>query len=236
MEIIKRCESLEEALFYIQKTVEENLSRASLTNCIKADLFHRQGGALTNFSELLPSPQAELAQEMTKENYDFRFIRLPDKYKEQDLEDALCDKMTRFLLEMGKGFAFVGRQKEIVVAGRSRRIDLLFYHIHLRCYVVVELKVVPFEPEFIGKLVFYVNAVNHLMKTNSDNPTIGLLVCSDMEKTEVKWSFEGIGSPIGVATYNNVQIEEIRKQLPSSDQLNAQIELFREDMRRMGKL
>ena len=116
--------------------------------------------------------------------------------------------MTRFLLELGKGWAFVGRQKEIIVSGKTRKIDLLFYHIHLRFYMVVELKVQPFEPEFTGKLNFYVNAVNELIRTANDNPTIGLLICRDMECTEVQWALQGITTPIGVATYSNVKIEE----------------------------
>ncbi len=169
---------------------------------------------------------------MTKENYDFGFLALPKKYTEEQLEDALCEQMTRFLLELGNGFAFVARQKELVVDGTSRYIDLLFYHIHLRCYVVVELKAVAFQPEFAGKLNFYVTAVNHLLKNPADNPTVGLLICSDMKKTEVKWSFETIHAPIGVATYSNV--EEIRKQLPSVEELRARIKLLEDRLRRDG--
>ena len=147
------------------------------------------------------------------------------------MEDALCKQMTRFLLELGSGFAFVGRQKELVVDGTTRRIDLLFYHIHLHCYVVVELKAVAFQPEFAGKLNFYVSAVNHLLKANEDNPTIGLLICSDMKETEVKWSFENINTPIGVATYSNIQVEELKKQLPTIEQLQEHIKLLKLELR-----
>lgn len=108
------------------------------------------------------------------------------------------------MLELGSGFAFIGRQKEIIIAGKNRKIDMLFYHIKLRCYVVVELKAVSFEPEFAGKLNFYVNAVNQLMKTDDDNPTIGLLICKDKDQTEVQWAFQGIETPMGVATYDNI--------------------------------
>lgn len=159
IQIITKCKDVNEALFYIRKTVNEGWSRATLMNCMKAELYKSQGKAVTNFTSTLPMPQAELAQEITKENYDFGFLTLPKKYDEEQLEDALCEQMARFLLELGKGFAFLGRQKELVVAGHSRRIDLLFYHIHLRCYIVVELKAVPFQPEFAGKLNFYVNSV-----------------------------------------------------------------------------
>lgn len=200
-------------------------------NNIKAKLYKSHAAALSNFALHLDVPQAELAQEMTKENYDFGFLTLPESFNEQQLEDALCKQMTRFLLELGSGFAFVGRQKELVVDGTTRRIDLLFYHIHLHCYVVVELKAVAFQPEFAGKLNFYVSAVNHLLKANEDNPTIGLLICSDMKETEVKWSFENINTPIGVATYSNIQVEELKKQLPTIEQLQEHIKLLKLELR-----
>ena len=148
--------------------------------------------------------------EIVKDTYDFGFVSLPIGYDEEELEDALEQNITRFLLELGSGFAFIGRQKEIIVAGKTRKIDMLFYHIKLRCYVVVELKEVSFEPEFAGKLNFYVNAVNELMKSESDNPTIGLLICKDKDQTEVQWAFQGIETPMGVATYDNIRLQEIK--------------------------
>jgi len=148
--------------------------------------------------------------EIVKDAYDFGFVSLPIGYDEEELEDALEQNITRFLLELGSGFAFIGRQKEIIVAGKTRKIDMLFYHIKLRCYVVVELKEVSFEPEFAGKLNFYVNAVNELMKSESDNPTIGLLICKDKDQTEVQWAFQGIETPMGVATYDNIRLQEIK--------------------------
>ena len=148
--------------------------------------------------------------EIVKDAYDFGFVSLPIGYDEEELEDALEQNITRFLLELGSGFAFIGRQKEIIVACKTRKIDMLFYHIKLRCYVVVELKEVSFEPEFAGKLNFYVNAVNELMKSESDNPTIGLLICKDKDQTEVQWAFQGIETPMGVATYDNIRLQEIK--------------------------
>ena len=148
--------------------------------------------------------------EIVKDAYDFGFVSLPIGYDEEELEDALEQNITRFLLELGSGFAFIGRQKEIIVAGKTRKIDMLFYHIKLRCYAVVELKAVSFEPEFAGKLNFYVNAVNELMKSESDNPTIGLLICKDKDQTEVQWAFQGIETPMGVATYDNIRLQEIK--------------------------
>ena len=161
--------------------------------------------------------------------YDFGVVSLPAGYDEKELKDALEQNITRFLLELGSGFAFVGRQKEIIVAGKTRKIDMLFYHIKLRCYVVVELKAVSFEPEFAGKLNFYVNAVNQLMKTDDDNPTIGLLICKDKNQTEVQWAFQGIETPMGVATYDNIRMNEIKSQLPSEEAIQKRLEQAEEE-------
>ena len=227
--IIQKAKSVEEALFYIRKTIEGNLSRDALDNIIRADLYHTSGMAVTNFAEKLPAIQGDLAQEILKSNYDLGFVSLPEKYDEEALEDVLEQRMTRFLLELGEGWAFVGRQKEILIAGKTRKIDLLFYHIYLRCYVVLELKVRPFDPEFAGKLNFYVNAVNEFVKRDSDNPTIGLLICKDMDRTEVQLAFQGITTPMGVATYDNVKIKEIQEHLPTAEQIQRQIALAEEE-------
>lgn len=232
VDIITKCKSIEEALFYIQKTIEEGWSRSTLDNCIRADYFHATGGALTNFSERLPAPQGDLAQELLKESYDLGFISLPKKYDETALEDAIEQRMTRFLLELGEGWAFVGRQKEIVIAGKTRKIDLLFYHIYLRCYVVIELKAKAFEPEFAGKLNFYVNSVDQFIRRESDNQSIGLLICKDMDRTEVQLAFQGITTPMGVATYDNVRIKEIQEQLPTAEQIQAVVAQAEEDFKR----
>lgn len=229
--IIQKAKSVEEALFYIRKTIEGNLSRDALDNIIRADLYHTSGMAVTNFAEKLPAIQGDLAQEILKSNYDLGFVSLPEKYDEEALEDVLEQRMTRFLLELGEGWAFVGRQKEILIAGKTRKIDLLFYHIYLRCYVVLELKVRPFDPEFAGKLNFYVNAVNEFVKRDSDNPTIGLLICKDMDRTEVQLAFQGITTPMGVATYDNVKIREIQEHLPTTEQIQQQIALAEEEYR-----
>ncbi len=224
VEIITKCKSIEEAVFYIGQTIEKGLSRSALINCIKSDLYNINGKIVNNFSEYLPPLQSKMMQEMFKENYDFSFVTVDRKeYDERDLENALNKNITDMLLEMGTGFAFIGRQKEVIVGGRSRKIDLLFYHIRLRCYIVCELKVKPFEPEYVGKLNFYVSAVDELLKTDDDNPTIGLLVCSSMNKTDVKWSFRGVTTPMGVATYNNIKIQDM---LPSQEQLQQRMELF----------
>ena len=223
--IIQKCETVEEALFYIKKTIADNLSRSALENCIWADLYHTAGAAVTNFAETLPDAQGKLAQDLFKGNYDFGFVQLAEDHNEFELEDALEKHMTRFLLELGQGWAFVGRQKELIISGKSRRIDLLFYHIRLRCYVVLELKAKPFEPEFAGKLNFYVNAIDAYLRDPSDNPTIGLLVCKGMDKTDVRLSFQGITTPMGVATYDNARAKEIAAHLPTAEELQAQISI-----------
>ena len=229
--IIQKSQSIEEALFYIRKTVEGSLSRNALDNIIRADMYHTSGTAVTNFADKLPAIQGALAQEILKSNYDLGFVSLPKEYDEAALEDVLEQRMTRFLLELGDGWAFVGRQKEIIISGKTRKIDLLFYHIYLRCYVVLELKVKPFDPEFTGKLNFYVNAVNEFVKRDSDNSTIGLLICTDMDRTEVQLAFQGITTPMGVATYDNVKIKEIQDHLPTAEQIKQQIELAEEEYR-----
>ena len=234
IEIITKCKSIQEALFYIAKTIEQGLSRDALINCIKANLYEHQGKIANNFADHLPDSQSKLVQEVLKENYDFGFATVEHEvYDEAELEEALSQNITDLLLEMGSGFAFLGRQQQLVVGGRTRKIDLLFYHIRLRCYIVCELKAKPFEPEFAGKLNYYVNAVDELFKTREDNPTIGLLVCSDMNKTEVQWSFQGISTPMGVATYNNIQIKDA---LPSKEQLAERVQLLQKELQETKRL
>ena len=234
IEILYRCKSIEEALFYIAKTIEQGLSRDALINCIKANLYEHQGNIPNNFADHLPNIQSKLVQEVLKENYDFGFATVEHEiYDESELEEALSQNITDLLLELGSGFAFLGRQQQLVVGGRTRKIDLLFYHIRLRCYIVCELKARPFEPEFAGKLNYYVNAVDELMKSDDDNPTIGLLVCSDMNKTDVQWSFRGISTPMGVATYNNIRIKDA---LPSQEQLAERVRLLQKELHETKRL
>ena len=234
VEIITKCKSIDEALFYVGKTIEQGLSRDALINCFKANLYEHQGKIVNNFTEHLPDLQSKLIQEVLKENYDFGFATVNHEiYDEAELEESLTKNVTDLLLEMGTGFAFLGRQKEILVGGRTRKIDLLFYHIRLRCYVVCELKAKPFEPEFAGKLNYYVNAVDELIKASDDNPTIGLLVCSDMDNIDVQWSFKGISTPMGVATYNNIRIKDA---LPSQEQLADRVRLLQKELQETKRL
>lgn len=233
--IIAKCESVDEAIFYIRECILNGWSRQTLDNSLKANLYNSHGKAISNFPEYLPEAQSRMAQEITKDNYDFGFVTVPTDYKEDQLEAALEQNITRFLLELGTGFAFVGRQKELIVGNRARKIDMLFYHIKLRAYVVVELKVKPFEPEYAGKLNFYVNAVDELLKGPDDNPTIELLICSDKNETDVRWAFKGIQTPMGVASYDNVRIDTASNLLPSAEELQARIRLVEEEINKSPK-
>ena len=192
VEIITKCETIEKALFYIGKTIELGLSRDALINCINAKLYESQGKIVNNFSDHLPKLQSKLIQEVLKENYDFGFATVGHEvYDEDELEAALTENVTNLLIEMGNGFAF------------------------------------------LGKLNFYVNAVDELKKAPDDNPTIGLLICSDMNKTEVQWSFKGISTPMGVASYNNIRIKDM---LPTQEQLKERMELLKRELKQAKRL
>lgn len=232
--IVQHSKTIEEALFYVGYTIREGISRDILTRVMKDDIFKKQGTIPNNFSQHLTPQMAQMAKYVVKENYDFGFATVNhETYNESELENALHDNITALLLEMGNGFAFIGRQKEIIVGGRTRKIDLLFYHIRLRCYIVCELKARAFEPEFAGKLNYYVNAVDEVLKQSDDNPTIGLLVCSNMNKADVQWSFKGINTPVGVATYNNIKIKDA---LPSQEQLAERVQLVQKELKEAKRL
>ncbi len=232
--IVQHSQSIEEALFYVGYTIKEGISRDVLERVMKDDIFNKCGGAPNNFPQQLTPQLAKLAEQVVKENYDFGFATVDhETYDESELEKALHENITALLLEMGNGFAFIGKQREILVGGRTRKIDLLFYHIRLRCYIVCELKAKAFEPEFAGKLNYYVNAVDEVMKQPDDNPTIGLLICSNMNKADVQWSFKGITTPMGVATYNNIRIKDM---LPTEEQLKERMELLQKELRATKRL
>ena len=207
--IISKCKTIEEALFYIDKVVTEGWSRALLEHQVEANLFLAQGSAITNFKQTLPASQSKSANELLKKEYDLSFITAEEVKKEKDLENALANNITQFLLELGKGFSYVGRQMELQMPGGQVFFpDLVFYHIPQHRFVVVELKAIKFIPEFVGKLNFYVTAVDKLMKGENDNPTIGLLICKSTDKTIVEWSLQDIQKPLGVATYQLQQVVE----------------------------
>ena len=205
--IISKCETIDEALFYINKTVEEGWSRSRLEGQLESNLYKSQGAAITNFDNTLPTPQNQLAKELLKDKYNLEFLSAEAIREEKDLENELAKNITQFLLELGKGFAYVGRQMELRIDDESVFFpDLVFYHIPQKRYVIIELKAVKFIPEFAGKLNFYVTAADKLLRTEDQNPSVGLLICKTAKQTIVEWSLQDINKPLGVATY---QLQEV---------------------------
>ena len=225
LHIITKCKDINQALFYVQQTIANSWSRTVLVHQIESQLYKRTGKALTNFSKTLPKPQSDLANELTKDPYQFDFLTLRERYDERELEDGLMEHITKFLMELGQGFAFVGRQHKLSVGGKDFYIDLLFYHIKLHCYVVVELKVVDFEPEFAGKLNFYISAVDGKVRGEKDNPTIGILICKSKNRTIVEYALKDINKPIGVSEYqlSNILPKELKSSLPSIEEIEEEL-------------
>jgi predicted nuclease of restriction endonuclease-like (RecB) superfamily len=225
-EIITKCKNIEEAQFYINKTIENNWSRSVLVHQIKSNLYNRQAEAITNFKDKLPDVHSNLALETLKDPYNFDFLMLSKKHDEKELEDALVDNMTHFLLELGQGFSFVGRQYKLEIEGDTFKIDLLFYNIKLHCYVVVELKTAKFKPEFAGKLNFYVSAVDGEIKGKLDNPTIGILICKSKNNTVVEYALKDMSKPLGISEYQLTQIlpDEFKSSLPSIEDIEKELE------------
>lgn len=215
----------EERLWYIQKTIEHGWSRAVLVHQIESALYQRQGEAITNFEQTLSSTQSDLAQQLIKDPYSFDFLMLSQAVQERDLEMALLNRIRDFLIELGLGFAFVGSQYPLMVEGREFRLDLLFYHFRLHCFVVIDLKVVEFEPEFSGKMNFYVSAVDDLLRGPNDNPTIGIILCQSKRKTVAEYALRDMQKPIGISTYRlgSGLPESLQESLPTPDQLEAEL-------------
>ena len=223
--IMQRCKNTQEALFYVHKTIENHWSRSVLEHQIALNLYARQGKAITNFQHQLPPAMSDLAQELTKDPYVFDFLSITEKYTEKELQQYLEDNMTKFLLELGKGFCFYGKQVHINVGGDDFYIDLLFYNAHLHCYVVVELKTTKFKPEHIGQLKFYVTAVNKQLCTEGDAPTIGLLICKDKNNVIAEYTLEDIHNPIGVSSYKlfDELSKDYQSSLPSIEEIEKRL-------------
>lgn len=223
--ILDKIKDVQEALFYIRETIEYGWSRNVLLNMLESGLYEAKGKAITNFSRLLPAPQSELAQQTLKDPYNFDFLTMKEGYVERELEDALTENITKFLLTLGNGFAYVGRQVRLVVGGREFFVDLLFYNLKLRCYVVVELKNTEFEPEYVSKLGFYVSAVNHELKHPSDNNTIGLLICKTKNEIVARYSLETSTEPIGISEYQLTKLvpENFKSSLPTIEEIEEEL-------------
>ena len=225
--IVQKIKNIDESLFYIQKTIENNWSRAILEYQIETNLFKRQGNVISNFNSTLPSPQSDLARELLKDPYHFDFLELSEKVKEVDLEKALVAHISQFLLELGKGFAYMGRQYRFKIGNKEYRSDLVFYHTKLKCYIIIELKVTEFEPEFIGKLNYYISAFNELVKDENDQPTIGILLCKNKDSYDVEFALKDINKPIGVSSYQYTElIDDVKEALPSEEELQNELRNF----------
>lgn len=198
--IMQRCKETEQALFYIQQTVENGWSRSVLDWQIDSKLYERQGKAISNFANTLPAPQSDLAQQVTKDPYIIDIMGIRQDLEEREIEAYLDAHISQYLLELGKGFTYYGRQIHLKVDGDDFYVDQLFYHVRLHCFVVVELKAVKFKPEHIGQLNFYVSAVDSQMRGKDDNPTIGLLICKDKNDVVAEYSLRNVMSPIGVSS------------------------------------
>ena len=227
--------------WYIRQAVESGWTRNVLVHQIESDLYRRQGHAVTNFQRTLPAPQSELAQELLKDPYHFDFLTVGTEMLERDLERGLMDHLRDFILEPGKGFAFVGYQYYLEIGGQDYFIDLLFYHLHLRCYVVIDLKIEEFRPEywrrtsggarkslFAGKMNFYLSAVDDLLRHADDAPSIGLILCKEKNRIVVQYALRDTGKPMGVAKYRLTELlpERMQLELPTNDDLAAGLPLF----------
>ncbi|MBL0710518.1 MAG: DUF1016 family protein [Colwellia sp.] len=225
LKIIAKCKNQTEALFYVTNTLEHGWSRNVLVHQIESGLFKREGKAITNFEQTLPAVQSDLALQTLKDPYVFDFLALTQNHNERELEQGLVKHITQFLLELGAGFAYVGKQVPIAVSDKDFYLDLLFYHTQLHCYVVIELKTTEFQPEYAGKLNFYINAVDAKLKKENDQPTIGLLLCRTKNKLIAEYALKGINTPIGVSEYQLTQSlpDNLKSSLPSIKEIEHEL-------------
>ena len=222
--LLVKVKSVDEALRYAQACVDNGWSRSVLTLQIEQRYHERIGQAASNFAKALPAPQSELVQQSLKDPYVFDFLTLQADAVERDIENQLVAHITRFLLELGKGFAFLGRQYALQVNGRDYFLDLLFYHARLKCYVVIELKAGAFKPEYVGKLNFYLSAVDDLLRTEGDQPTIGLILCKDKDHLDVEYALRDIHKPMGVSSFITKDIPlDVQSQLPSVQEIEDEL-------------
>lgn len=224
--ILDKCKNNpNKALFFVKETLENNWSRAVLLNFLDTDLYERKGKAISNFSRALPDAQSDLAIEMTKDPYNFDFLTIRADYDEKELKDALMNNVQKLLLELGKGFAFVGREYRLVVGKTELFLDMLFYNIPNHCYVVVEVKVRDFEPGDMGQLGTYVSAVDGILKAPDDNQTIGLLICKTKDNVLAQYAVNSMNAPIGISEYELSTIipEDLKSSMPSIEDIEKEL-------------
>ena len=222
--IVSKCRTIDEALFYVRHTIEQGWSRSVLVHQIESGLFKREGHSVNNFSLTLPSPQSDLARQTIKDPYVFDFLNMTKEFNERELEGALLHHVKQFLMELGAGFAFVGRQVSLTVGEKEFFLDMLFYHTHLHCYVVVEIKTGEFEPEFAGKLNFYLKAVDEHFRLPEDSPTIGILLCKTKDRLVAEYALSDIHKPIGISEYQLTRAlpDDLKSSLPSIEEIERE--------------
>ncbi len=225
--LLSKVKSKEERNWYVKQTIENGWSRNILVMQIESDLYHRQvlEDKTTNFKRTLPKPQSDLAEQMIKDPYKLDFLTVYNKAEEKEIENELVKHTTKFLIELGAGFAFVGQQYHLEIGDEDYYIDLLFYHLKLRCYVVLELKANKFKPEHAGKLNFYLSAVDDILKHRSDNPTIGILLCRSKNKITAEYALKDISKPIGISEYKITQSvpKKLKHSLPSIEEIENEL-------------
>lgn len=224
--IIDKCKSNKpKALFFVQQTLENNWSRSSLLNFLDSNLYERQGKAISNFNLTLPKDKSDLAQQMTKDPYSFDFLTLRDDYDEKDLKNALINNIQNFFLELGKGFALLGREYRLIVGQTEQFLDMLFYNVQMHCYIVVEIKVREFDPRDMGQLSTYVAAVDGILRTEQDNQTIGLLICKTKDNVLAQYAVNGVRYPIGISEYELSKLfpDNFKSSLPTIEEIENEL-------------
>ncbi len=221
--LLSKVKEVETALFYAQEVANNGWSRDVMVLQIESGYHLRVGVAPTNFETTLPSPQSDLAQQSLKDPYYFDFVEIGTKLRERDVELQLVEHISAFLLELGKGFAFIGRQYPLTINGKERFLDLLFYHTRLKCYVVIELKIGEFKPEYTGKMNYYLSAVDELIASEDDNPTIGMILCKEKDRLDVEYALRDMNKPIGVSSYLVKSVpDNLSSQLPTIKQIESE--------------
>jgi predicted nuclease of restriction endonuclease-like (RecB) superfamily len=237
--LLDKVNALEERIWYIQKTIENNWSRAVLQYQVESGLYQRQHKSrkASNFHLTLPKAQSDLANQILKDPYKFEFLQVSEKMTERQLEQQLIDHIQEFLVELGAGFAYVGKQFKLKAGRKDHYLDLLFYHLHLRCFIVIELKLDDFEMSHVGQMTGYLNMVNRQLKQPQDNPSIGIILCGSKDAVEVDYALTGVSHPIGVSEYQYLKTlpKKLRDQLPSVRQLQNEVKKFMTRHRKLKK-
>ena len=236
--LMEKIKELPVRLWYMRQTIEQGWSRNVLKIMVESKVHERQGSAVSNFKERLPDPQSDLARQTLEDPYIFDFLTLTEPFQERELETELVKYLEKFLLELGRGFAFVGRQYHVEVGDKDFYIDLLFYHLKLRCFVVIELKKGAFKPEYAGKMNFYCSVVDDRLKHPDDQPTIGLILCQEKDRVLAEYSLRDIQKPIGVSEYELTRVlpDNLKSSLPTVEEIEAELQNELKDSEKLSQV